>query len=332
MKTLLISIIIPAYNVAPYIGRCLESVLCQTYQSLEIIVVDDGSNDDTGAIIDTYAKKDSRIIIIHKENGGVSSARIAGISIAKGDYIGFVDGDDYVEPEMFAKLLENALRYNADISHCGYQMIFPDGHIDYYYNTGRQETHNRIQAISHLVEGKFVEPGLWNKLYRREIVVGFDNEKIWDSSICINEDLLMNYILFSKAESSVYEDIPFYHYILRRGSAATSRVSRQKMLDPLRVMKIILEDTVDIPTLYKISAERYLRVLMSVVQQSYWKEDAAIASIELKLRIREFKKIQCISKKILLMSWMNAYMQLLYKLVRRLYNRCTGVDKKYNIE
>ena len=126
----LISIIVPAYNIEKYIGRCLDSILNQTYKNIEVIVVNDGSSDSTGSIIDDYSRKDDRVKPFHKENGGVSSARILGVNHAIGDYIGFVDGDDYVEPEMFEHLLNNALKYNADISHCGYQMVFPNGRIE----------------------------------------------------------------------------------------------------------------------------------------------------------------------------------------------------------
>ena len=111
-----ISIIIPAYNIEQYIGATLDSVLAQSYSNLEVIVVDDGSRDGTGNVIDRYAQKDHRIIAIHKENGGVTSARLRGVAEASGEWIGFVDGDDYIEPQMYERLLENALKYNADIS------------------------------------------------------------------------------------------------------------------------------------------------------------------------------------------------------------------------
>ena len=101
MDEKLVSVIIPAYNIEDYIGRCLDSIISQTYKNLEIIVVDDGSRDRTGEILDNYAKKDRRIKVIHKENGGVSSARNKGIEVAEGDYIGFIDGDDLIEPEMY---------------------------------------------------------------------------------------------------------------------------------------------------------------------------------------------------------------------------------------
>ena len=114
----------PCYNIREYLPRCIESILAQTYKNLEIILISDGSTDGTDEIIREYAKKDSRIIPIFKENSGVSDTRNRGLDIATGDYIGFVDGDDYIEPEMYETLLKNAIENNADISHCGYQMVF----------------------------------------------------------------------------------------------------------------------------------------------------------------------------------------------------------------
>ena len=332
MDKQLISIIVPAYNIESYILRCIQSLQCQTYQNLEIIVVNDGATDQTGKILDEVAIKDSRIIAIHQENGGVSSARIAGIKIATGKYIGFVDGDDYVEPEMFEHLLKNAERYGADISHCGYQMIFPNGHIDYYYNTGCIKEMNCKQGLCALVSGEFVEPGLWNKLYRRELVQDFEKSLLWDSSVRINEDLLMNYILFSRAQKSVYEDIPYYHYVLRKNSAATTHTAHHKITDPIRVMSIIMDNSKNIPEVYPLAVERYLRVLIGVAQQQYWANDAIDAKCELKSRIWSFFYVKGMSKKVWLMSFGVAYLQPIYTFVRKIYNFFTGMDKKYNLE
>ena len=149
MDEKLVSVIIPAYNIEDYIGRCLDSIISQTYKNLEIIVVDDGSRDYTGEILDNYAKKDRRIKVIHKENGGVSSARNKGIEAAEGDYIGFIDGDDLIEPEMYKTLVDLLEEENADIAHCGYQMVFPD-RIDYYHNTGKKKIQTTEEGLKDL--------------------------------------------------------------------------------------------------------------------------------------------------------------------------------------
>ena len=119
----LISIIVPVYNVEQYLDDCLVSILNQTYKNLEIILIDDGSTDNSGKICDEYAKKDSRIIVFHKENGGVSSARNAGLRIAKGIYIGFVDPDDWIAEDMYEVLYLNAKKYDADVSVCKSKIV-----------------------------------------------------------------------------------------------------------------------------------------------------------------------------------------------------------------
>lgn len=328
MRESLISIIVPAYNVEKYIERCLDSILNQTYKNIEIIVVNDGSVDATAEIIDDIAKCDCRVKVIHKENGGVSSARIEGIHKASGAYIGFVDGDDFVEPEMFEHLLKNALVYKADISHCGYRMVFPDGHVDLYYGTGKLVEQTKESGIKDLIEGAFVEPGLWNKLFKRSIVDGFEKSILWDSSIKINEDLLMNYLLFSKAEKSVYEDMPFYHYILRKGSAATSKKQRYKVSDPIKVMKLIKNDVQGKDELVNVAYVRYLRTLISAAVQCEWKNEAKLAREELKRAITSKDLFcYCQSIKIRFMVLGVAYAFPIYLLTRKIYDLCTGIGK-----
>lgn len=227
-----VSIIIPVYNIAPYLERCLESVRCQTYKELQIIIVDDGSTDQTGQIADSFAERDERFHVIHKENWGVSAARKTGLDKAEGDYIGFVDGDDYIEPEMYEKLVELAIEYGADIAHCGYQMVFPD-RVDLYYGTGKLRIQDSHIAVKDLLEGTMVEPGLVNKLYRHDLFNGVE----YDPEIVINEDLLLNFFLFHKVYRSVFLDEPLYHYMVRKNSASTSKWNEHKVMDPVRVLE-----------------------------------------------------------------------------------------------
>ena len=115
----LISVIVPIYNVAPYLHECIDSIINQTYKNIEVILVDDGSTDNSGKICDEYAKKDRRMVVIHQENQGVNLARTNGLNIAKGDYIGYVDGDDWIEPEMYEHLLNKILETDADFIDSG---------------------------------------------------------------------------------------------------------------------------------------------------------------------------------------------------------------------
>lgn len=331
MNKPLISIIVPAYNIKPFLPRCLDSILQQTYTNIEIIVVNDGSTDGTDLVIDEYASKDNRIIAIHKENAGVSSARAIGIQKANGEYIGFVDGDDQISPEMYEHLLGNALKYDADVSHCGYKMIFPDGREDLYYGTGRLIEQTTEQGLYDLLKGEFVEPGLWNKLYKRKLM-NFENSPIWDNTIRINEDLLLNYILFSNSEKSIYEDIPLYHYMRRKGSASTSKSQRFKITDPIRVHKTLCDNTMSSHRLHSVIYKRYIHLLIGVATQNDWKEEANDATRTLKNELSNTKfKENCNSFKIRCMAWLTAYAKPIYKIVRFVYDKVTGVSKKYDV-
>ena len=148
----MISVIVPAYNVEKTIKRTLDSILKQTYSELEVVVIDDGSTDHTGKIIDWYQKKyPKKIRVFHVPNEGVTAARMRGVRAAKGTWIGFVDGDDEIDPDMYEKLLKNALKYHADISHCGYQMQFSDGRIHYFYNTGILVKQEKTEGVKELL-------------------------------------------------------------------------------------------------------------------------------------------------------------------------------------
>ena len=190
-----VSVIVPAYNLEQHLSGCLDSILAQTYTDIEIVVVDDGSVDHTADVIAQYAAKDTRIKPVYKENGGVTSARLRGVAEASGEWIGFVDGDDYVEPQMFERLLENAEKYQAQISHCGYRMVYPNGKVDYYYNTGCLIEQDKEAAVEALLSGQYIEPGLVIKLFRKELFEKLLHDNLMDSDIRINEDLLMSYYL-----------------------------------------------------------------------------------------------------------------------------------------
>lgn len=236
----MISVIVPAYNLKDYISRTLDSILAQTYKQLEVIVVDDGSTDGTAAVLDEYAAVHPQIRVIHQSNSGVTSARLHGVSMASGEWIGFVDGDDEIESDMYERLMENALQYRADISHCGYQMVFPDGRIHYFHNSGRIVQQDNTCGMKDLLDGSVVEPGLWNKLFRKNLFDCLISSDLMEKSIKINEDLLMNFYLFKQAQRSIFEDVCPYHYIVRYSSASRQKLNQHKIYDPIRVRELIL--------------------------------------------------------------------------------------------
>ena len=258
MNNNLISVIVPVYNLENYIERCLKSIQNQTYSNIEIIVVDDGSIDDSWNVINRIAKEDNRVIPIHKENGGVSSARMLGLANANGEWIGFVDGDDEIEEDMYEVLINNAFECNADISHCGYKMIFNDGRITSFYDTKVKKIQDNTTGVIDLLEGDLIEPGLCNKLYKKSL---FEDIEL-DTNIKINEDLLLNYYLFKNSQLSIFEDLTKYHYLIRDNSASRSKFNDYKIYDPIRVKEVILNDADDE---YKSTAQKvFLRTLIYV--------------------------------------------------------------------
>lgn len=327
-----ISIIVPAYNIEQYLPTTLDSILAQTYTNIEVIVVNDGSRDSTGSVIDRYAAQDSRVKAVHKENGGVTSARLRGVSEASGDWIGFVDGDDYIEPDMYERLLTNALQYQADISHCGYQMVFPDGRIDFYYGSHRIISQTCQQGCKDLLEGIFIEPGLVNKLYNRALFSGLF--ELMDTDIQINEDLLMNYYLFLRAQGSIYEDVCPYHYVLRKGSAATSRLNPHKLTDPLKVLRIITKDAP--ASLQDILLQRLTRQLISGATMDLCGQPDLVLPFraetrkELRHLLGKILKSSC-GIKLKIMALWAAIWPSSYRWVHQLYAKATGIDKKYEI-
>lgn len=327
MDEKLVSVIIPAYNIEDYIGRCLDSIISQTYKNLEIIVVDDGSRDHTGEILDNYAKKDRRIKVIHKENGGVSSARNKGIEAAEGDYIGFIDGDDLIESEMYKTLVDLLEEENADIAHCGYQMVFPD-RIDYYHNTGKKKIQTTEEGLKDLLSGEMIEPGLVNKIYKKELI---KNCRL-DETVKINEDLLMNYQLFKLSQKSVYYDITPYSYMIRSSSATGANSLITKREDALRVLNQIKDDCIN-NNLLSIIYKRYIYLLMAICRDDlkdrsyieYQKKQRKQLKKELKTDI--FKS--CIPKKLKYMSLFSCYLPHIMKVIYKMYVLKTGTSKKY---
>ena len=278
----LISVIVPVYNIKPYIERCLDSICGQTHQDLEIIAVDDGSTDGSGEYLDAYALKDSRIRVIHQKNGGVTSARLRGAREAAGEWIGFVDGDDEIEPDMYEFLLNNALKYKADISHCGYQMIFADGRVHYFHNTGCLAKQDKTAGLIDLLDGSRIEPGLCNKLFSKTLFQSLLHDGRMPEDIKINEDLLMNYFLFSEARLSVFEDVCKYHYIVRSSSASRSKQNDHKIYDPIRVKEEILKNSEE--ELRPYAKRAYIDTCLNTYNGLLLSDDSAFREDEEKVR------------------------------------------------
>ena len=336
-KDILISVIVPAYNLEDYIERCLKSILNQSYTNLEIIVVDDGSKDNTLRVVEKLKNKDSRIKVISKINEGVTLARLEGLKIAVGEWIGFVDGDDEIESNMYERLLDNALKFSADISHCGYKMIYPNGKVDYVYNSKKIVEQSNEKGLIDLVSGEYIEPGLCNKLFRKKLFKSLFEIDWKQMDIRIYEDLLMNYYLFKNSEKSIYEDFCPYKYILRKGSASKKEINEHKLKDPMKVIKICMceENNLEIINLLKV---RWVREMINISILSAKGQKNLISSYrntirrELRKNIFEILKGNYCNKKLKCMALWVSLLPSSYCLFHNFYLKVTGLDKKYNVD
>ena len=218
MEKDLISVIVPVYKVEEYLNRCVDSIINQTYKNLEIILVDDGSPDNCGKICDDYAKHDKRIKVIHKKNGGLSDARNAGLSVAKGKYIGFVDSDDYISENMYEILYKELVKNKADISICKYiyfKNIIPEFTTDYEITS-----YTNIEAILELIKIKQrkIQDYAWNKLYKRKLF-----KKIRYPKNFVFEDIGTTYLLFYEAKKIINIDCILYAYYDNSNSITSNK-------------------------------------------------------------------------------------------------------------
>lgn len=208
----LISIIIPVYKVEKYLEKCIQSVINQTYENLQIILVDDGSPDNCGKICDEYAKKDHRIEVIHKSNGGLSDARNKGLEIAKGEYIGFVDSDDYIEADMYEVLYNLLKQYNADVGICNFYTVSQCKIAIKNVDSGIKE-YTRIEILKEILLDNNIQSYAWNKLYKKDL---FDEIKYPVGKKY--EDIGTTFYLLEKCNKVVVTGKPEYYYINRQDS------------------------------------------------------------------------------------------------------------------
>ena len=220
-QDILISVIVPVYNVEAYLPRCVESILAQTYGNLEIILVDDGTKDASDKICDEYAAKDPRIKVIHKENGGLSSARNAGIDIARGEHLAFVDSDDWIEPETYETMLNLALKYDAKMV-CGgrYDVDSVTGAKTVGLCPKKEEVISGVEMLGRVFLWDQCDSAAWDKLYHRSV---FADIRYPHGLIC--EDVAIFYRLIALTDKVVLCDRPFYNYYHRENSITTAKVS-----------------------------------------------------------------------------------------------------------
>ncbi len=204
-----ISVIVPVYNASQYLNKCVDSILNQTYRNIEVVLVDDGSTDDTPLICDRLAALDNRVVVIRKVNEGPGVARQAGIAVATGEYIAFVDADDYITPAMFEKLFSYAAKENADIVQCGHVVVSPEGALTEKVSCNFQVVDGNHECISVYAKGRVITDFLWDKLFKASLFDGVTFPNFFYS-----EDTCVLTQVFGKAKKVVTIDELLYNHVM----------------------------------------------------------------------------------------------------------------------
>lgn len=309
----LISIIILVYNVEDYLKKCIESVLAQSYTNLQIILIDDGSTDNSGNICELYRKRDERIDVIHTSNKGVSNARNIGLAAAKGTYIGFVDADDWIDNNMYMYLYKIINMYNADIS--SIESCRTDDESKKIINKNEKIVeYNREQYMKHFfkIGSQKILYYVYNKLYRKTLFV---HEHIFPIEYSIGEDVLASYRMISNAKKIVSSNCIMYYYRQMSGVTATFSNKYFKLVDVWKdVVEESLNNSLNDFEYAKVNLDRvYFTVLSELAVTGEYKNEnyTQIVSIyigELKKRIKELLKADiAVSRKIIMLFYMINY-------------------------
>lgn len=290
----LISVIVPVYKVEPYLEKCVRSIQNQTYRNLEIILVDDGSPDRCGEICDELAKEDKRIRIVHRENGGQSAARNSGLSIATGEYVGFVDSDDYIDEDMFDCLYSAMIKAGADLAMCNGRIVFPETLLKSNESValGRVEIFTCNKAYDKIIP--VLNNAVWNKLFRRKLLSGL----LFPEGHIHGEDFifLLNYL--EKVKSLAVVSADKYNYLQRSGSITGSGFSDKK-LDEIyskdAIRKII---SANYPRYEKIAEKWCFTARMNIIRgitlsgdTEKWKKNYKDCILYLKVNRKSVKKL-----------------------------------------
>ena len=234
MSNPLVSILIPVYNVEAYLPQCLDSVIGQTYANLQIVLIDDGSTDHTWTILKDYSSKDPRIEIYHQENKGVSITRNNLLDKVKGDYVLFVDSDDWIELNMIEFLVNNAQNNRADIVSCA---CVPSGGVGVNMSVTK-ETWNKKKVVKEFLRHVIFSGSLWNKLMRASII----KDTRFDARISYGEDALFSWYVLQRVESVIITDARLYNHRVIDGSLSTSSWTPQKKGSSSIVWQTIAEE------------------------------------------------------------------------------------------
>ena len=271
----MISIIVPIYKVEKYLPKCIESLINQTYQGIEIILVNDGSPDGCGQICDDYAKKDSRIMVVHQENHGVSVARNVGLNIARGEYISFVDPDDWVAPDMYEDMLDAIDMNKVDLAICGYDYYDKDGNVDEQrrYVTRNNELITQKEVIRRFSDmPPSIRHGVCNKLFRKNLLHGIKFKEGLHSS----EDVFFLNEYVQKIGTAVVVHQPHYKNLVRQGSATHGGLDINSLADSYAAHDQMYQDAI---SRYPDLKDHSLAFLLDVCTLKYNEAQRKVVSL-----------------------------------------------------
>ncbi|MBQ4105730.1 MAG: glycosyltransferase family 2 protein [Clostridia bacterium] len=278
----LISVIIAIYNPGKYLRACLDSIVGQTYKNLEIILVDDGSTDNSLEICREYAEKDSRVIVHHKENSGVSATRNQGIRLAHGDYFSFIDSDDWIEKDTYEYLMNLMTEHNVDVVTHEHYATYPNKEVAHKIPDTEYGLYNRKEAMGILVH---YFPFACNKLFSKKIIEG-----LWfNEEICRGEDGLFTRLAFDKADRAWFDPRPLYHYMQSEESAVRG-VFRPSQLTAVKLIDLYEPFfSKKYPELYDYAMSNLLHLMTTLYYDM--RVDKVKYLQEQKMVVKEFNKL-----------------------------------------
>lgn len=310
-----ISIIVPIYNVEKYLTRCIESLINQTYENIEIILVNDGSSDKCGYICERYKNIDNRVIVIHQQNLGVSAARNKGLRVATGEYIGFCDPDDWANVGMYEEMLTAIKDTSTDIAICGYDYYDEEERIDWKrkYVVRSNEVISQFEIMKRMSDmPPTIRLGVWNKLFKYKIL---KNQR-FKEGLHSSEDVLYLTEYMRKISSAVIINSPLYNNTVRNGSATHGGLSIEDLVDSFDVHKKMYMVTIE---LYPTLKDHALAFLMDVYMLKYEEAKKKLAKMPQNRQEIMFPRLKEMRKMIRKYSWRALFNREIYWKTRILY-------------
>ncbi len=323
----LISVIVPIYNSEKYLDNCVKSIVNQTYENLELILVNDGSTDKSPEICNEWAKKDSRIKVLHNENSGASSARNSGLDIASGDYIAFADSDDYLDSDMYESMLKELLDNNADSARCGIVRESKSGFREVW---GSEEDNivvvDNKKLLCDIGEAKgILSVSPCNKLFSKNVIKNIR----FNTDFKYAEDTLFNFLVAQNINRMVYNDIPRYHYI-NNSDSVSHREFDESRFDEHIVMDIIIAKADDevLPYCIKGDVMKSFRTIKEMCVSGNNKDNFKVIRKRIISYKKEIFKSSIYSKSAKLKTVVLWFFPLVYRIIIGLYGK--NRNKKYN--